>query len=61
LGVIVGAALGFVTGAAAYLVVNTGLEDRGSWLEEFQGLAWNLVPLGVVIGAGVGVYLARAR
>ncbi len=60
-GVLVGAVLGLALGAAAYLVINAVLEGRGGWVEEFQGLAWNLVPLGAVVGAGVGGLVARRR
>ncbi len=60
-GVLVGAVLGFAVGAAAYLVIDAVLEGRGGWMEELQGLAWNLVPLGAVVGAGVGVLVTRRR
>ncbi len=59
IGVLVGAVLGFAVGAAAYLIIDAVLEGRGGWVEEFQGLAWNLVPLGAVVGAGVGVFVTR--
>ncbi len=59
LGVLVGAVLGFAVGAAAYLVINAVLEGRGGWVEEFQGLSWNLVPLGALVGAVVGVLVTR--
>jgi hypothetical protein len=61
IGVLVGAILGFAVGAAAYLIIDAALERRGGWVEEFQGLAWNLVPLGAVVGAGVGVFMTRRR
>ena len=61
IGVLVGAVLGFAVGAAAYLIIDAVLEGRGGWVEEFQGLAWNLVPLGAVVGAGVGVFMTRRR
>jgi hypothetical protein len=60
-GVIVGAVLGLAVGAASYLVIEAVLEGRGGWVEELQGLAWNLVPLGAVCGAGVGILVARRR
>ena len=61
IGVLVGAVLGFALGAAAYLIIDTVLEGHGGWVEELQGLAWNLVPLGAVVGAGVGVFVTRRR
>ncbi len=61
IGVLVGAVLGFAVGAAAYLLIDAALKGRGGWVEEFQGLAWNLVPLGAVVGAGVGVFVTRRR
>ena len=61
IGGLVGAVLGVAVGAAAYLIIDAVLEGRGGWVEEFQGLAWNLVPLGVVVGAGVGVFMTRRR
>ena len=61
IGVLGGAVLGFAGGAAAYLGISAVLEGRGGWVEELQGLAWNLVPLGAVVGAGVGVLVTRRR
>ena len=61
IGVLVGAVLGLAVGAAAYLIIDAALEGRGGWVEEFQGLAWNLVPLGAVVGAGVGAFMTRRR
>ncbi len=61
LGVVVGAVLGFAAGAVAYLAINPVLEGNGGWVEEFQGLAWNLVPLGVVVGAVAGYRVGRRR
>ncbi len=60
-GVLFGALLGFAVGAAAYLVIDAVLEGSGGWVEELQGLAWNVVPLGTVVGAGVGVFVTRRR
>ncbi len=61
IGVLVGAVVGFTAGATVYLVIEAVLEGRGGWVEELQGLAWNLVPLGAVLGAGVGVLVTRRR
>jgi hypothetical protein len=59
--VVLGAALGFAVGAGVYLVINPVLETSGGWIETFQGLVWNLVPLGAVIGALTGYLVARRR
>jgi len=59
--VLVGAGFGFAVGVACYLAINAVLEGRGGWVEEFQGLAWNLVPLGAIFGAGVGFLVTRRR
>ncbi len=60
-GALVGAVLGFALGAAVYLVLDSVLEGSGSWIEELQGLAWNLVPLGTIAGAVTGYVVARRR
>ncbi len=49
-----GAAVGLAVGVAVYLVANPWFEGAGGTLEEFQGLLWNVVPLGLVLGAVTG-------
>jgi len=54
----VGGAVGLGIGAASYLVINPLLEGTGTWIEELQGLAWNLVPAGAIFGIVAGVLIA---
>lgn len=55
----VGAALGLALGVLLYLWLNPALEGRDDWLEEFQGLLFNIVPAGAVVGGLLGWWLSR--
>ena len=41
-----------------YLWLNPALEGRGDWLEEFQGLLFNVVPLGGGAGGLLGWWVS---
>lgn len=62
-GAVLGAVLGagFVVGAVVYVLVNPALESSSGVVRELQGLLWNLVPFLTVVGALVGLLLARRR
>jgi H+/Cl- antiporter ClcA len=49
-----GAVVGFLVGAAIYLLLNPLLERSGGWVEETQGMLWNVVPVLTILGAIVG-------
>ena len=53
-----GASLGLAAGVGAYLLVDPWLEGVGPPLEDLQGLASNVVPLGGLLGTWVGVWLS---
>lgn len=53
-GVLVGVLVGFGLGALGYLGLSAMLVVRGGWIEELQGLTWNLVPLLTIVGGAVG-------
>lgn len=59
LGGVVGGMVGFGLAAGVYLLLNPVVDASDTWVEELQGLLWNVVPLGTVIGVIVGVFLAR--
>lgn len=61
LGAALGAGAGFVVGAVVYLLVGPVLESSTGIVREMQGLLWNLVPFLTVVGALVGLVLARRR
>ena len=61
LGAVLGAGAGFVVGAVVYLLVGPVLEASSGIVRELQGLLWNLVPFLTVVGALVGLLLARRR
>lgn len=62
-GALIGALLGFGTGAIAYLAITPILEASTGWVRELQGLSWNLVPGltvgGVIVGLLVGLAWRR--
>ena len=58
---LVGAATGLAVGAGLYLLVDPVLEGAGGWVEELQGLSWNLVPGLGIVGAVVGTRWRRHR
>ncbi|HUH07054.1 MAG TPA: hypothetical protein VML96_04515 [Egibacteraceae bacterium] len=58
---LVGAAAGFGMGSAVYLLVNPVLENSQSWIEELQGLLWNVVPFLTAGGFALGWWVARHR
>lgn len=60
-GVVVGAAAGFVVGWAVYTLATPVLEASDGLLRETQGLVWNLVPLMTVVGGVLGYRLAKRR
>lgn len=55
----VGIALGLALGVLVYVSLNPALEGRDDWLEEFQGLLFNVVPLGAVAGGLLGWWASR--
>jgi len=59
IGGFVGAMAGFGAAYLLYQWVNPIVEARNDWLEEFQGLLFNVVPLGTAIGAVVGWWVVR--
>lgn len=61
LAIVGGAALGLALGAGFYSVIAAVLEEAGSPLVDLQGLAWNLVPLGMLAGGGLGWWAASRR
>lgn len=54
-----GIALGPVMGVLLYLWLDPAIEGRGDWLEEFQGLLSNVVPLSGVAGGLLGWWASR--
>ncbi len=61
LGAVLGAGAGLVVGAVVYALVSPALESSTGIVREMQGLLWNLVPFLTVVGAFVGLVLARRR
>lgn len=61
LGILAGALLGFGLGAGSYLGLSALLEVRGGWIEELQGMTWNLVPLLTIVGGAVGAKVVGRR
>lgn len=55
----IGALVGFTVGAALYVAITPLLEAAGGWVEELQGLSWNLVPALGVVGAVLGAWWGR--
>lgn len=58
---VLGALIGFGVGGGIYLLANPLFEASDNWLEEFQGLLWNVVPLGTLAGLVAGVVFASRR
>lgn len=52
-------ALGAAIGALVYVMLNPVLEESTGFLRELQGPLWNLVPLLVLVGIGLGFWLGR--
>lgn len=60
-GVLVGAVIGFIVGAAAYFILSPWLETRSGVLRELQGFAFNLVPGLTIIGGAFGAWWGVRR
>jgi hypothetical protein len=54
-------ASGAAIGALVYLSLNPVLEESTGFLRELQGPLWNLIPLLVLVGIGLGFWLGRPR
>lgn len=57
--VAVGAAVGLLVAVPLYLLAVDWLEQRSGPLREAQGLAWNLMLLGAVVGGLIGGLVHR--
>lgn len=58
LAAVAGALLGLLGAWAIYEALNPVLERRDDWLRELQGLLFNIIPLGIGLGAALGWLLA---
>lgn len=56
---VAGAAVGFGATYLLYVWLNPILEGRSDWLRELQGLLFNTVPLGTLVGSILGWLLGR--
>jgi apolipoprotein N-acyltransferase len=58
-GGLVGALAGFGCALLLYQWIDLMLEARNDWLEEWQGFLFNIVPLGIAVGAALGWWVIR--
>ena len=58
-GGLVGALAGFGCALLLYQWINPMLEVRDDWLEAWQGVLFNIVPLGIAVGAALGWWVIK--
>lgn len=59
-GAAAGALAGFAVATALWLALEPVLDRTDTWVRDLQGLLWNVIPLLTVVGALVGLWVARS-